>query len=386
MKKKLIIILSISIVLILGSIVTFAAFMFNRTVTNTATTGDITIEKEGYVSYSLNEELLRTDFNNETEFKAILRERAGGLLVDKTKEDDLSTTYGNYYLKTETEASSYQENTIYYLQDDTGNLVYRDIDEFEDGKTYYTITYTKAISYDSSKDYYRVGHKYDSTVTSQTSLTDYYTYSGVDKEGYAIFQSAEGTTFSDTTKYYKLCYIPKAIQATGVINDSNEGVVGVACVNTYGTERTGSLAETSNYMYLNQVAFEFSIKTKISCYVRIKFRDAWVSSKLYHGSSTPQERYTSKRLIQGRSPFYVDDSNWYFDTVNNVAYLKTYINASDTSYNYSFFLDPSYFYTSDASNYTERMIIQVSYSLEVIQANRAKKVWKIDPREDLPND
>lgn len=375
MKKRLIIILSISIVLILGTITVLAAFVFTSTVSTNVTAGDITIEKEGYVSYALNNELSRSDFSSEIEFQAILKERAGGSIVDKTKETDTATTYENYYTRTITEATAYEPGNNYYILDDTNNYVYRNISAFESGKTYYTITYTKATS--DSTYLYRLGHKYDNSADSDTNLSDYYIYSGVDLEGYAIFENA--TTYNQATKYYKIEYVPKEIEATSVISDSNSQNLGVSCVNTYGTQRNGSLAETGNYMYFNQLGFDFSIKTKVNCYVRIKFRDAWVSSKLYRGSSTPSEKYTPKQQISGRSPFYVNDEDWYFDVKNNIAYYKGIMTSKEDSYNFSFDLDSTYFYVSDATTYTERMIIQVSYSLEVVQANRIKAVWGISP-------
>ena len=379
MKKRIIIILSISIVLILGSIAAIAAFVYTSTVTSTNIAGDITISKEGYVSYALNNELMRSDFSTEAEFQAVLKERAGGSKVDKTKEIDTATNYGNYYTRTITQAESYSAGTKYYIIDDTNNYVHRDINAFEIGETYYTISYAKATS--NSGDLYRLGHKYDDTVNANTVLTDYYVYSGTDLEGYAVF--APATVYTSGTKYYKLEYVPKEIQATSVITDTNSANLGVSCVNTYGTQRDGSLAETGSYMYFNQLGFDFSIKTKVDCYVRIKFRDAWVSSKLYRGSSTPNERYTPKIQISGRSPFYVNDEDWYFDTQNNIAYYKGIMRSQENSYDFSFDLDSTYFYESDATTYTERMIIQVSYSLEVIQANRIKAVWGISP-SDIP--
>ena len=96
-------------------------------------------------------------------------------------------------------------------------------------------------------------------------------------------------------------------------------------------------------------------------------------------SSTPIVKYTSKKTISGRSPFYVDNQAWYYDTNDNVAYLKTCISKRDLAYSYSFTVNPSYFYIPPTASFTERMIVQVSYSLEVIQANRAKAVWGKDP-------
>lgn len=429
MKKKLIIILSISIVLVLGSILAFAAFVFTSTVNTTSTTGDITIEKEGYVSYALNSSLNRSDYDSVEFFQAALKERAGGSVVD-TEGVDFKSSYQYYYTRVVNEALSYSLGTIYYIKDDTNNYVYAgNITSFDENLTYYTITYTKVTSanyietptqvvdldnFDSSKayykleggnyvyqnissfaggntyytckytlnssqedkNYYRLGHEYD---PNASTYQGYYVLYGIDSAGYGLFR--EATSFVNGTKYYKISYSPTTLTADALINDPNSNNVGVSCVNTYGTERTGSLAETGSYLYLNQVGFEFEISTKIACYVRIKFRDAWISSRLYKGNSTPTVRYTSKQTISGRSPFYVEDENWYFDTVNNVAYLKTYMEARDESYKYSFNLNPNYFYHTFSNSYTERMIIQVSYSLELIQANRAKTVWGIDPSE-----
>ena len=433
MKKRIIIILSISIVLILGSIAALAAFVYTSTINSTeTTTGDITINNEGYVSYALNSNVSKNDYANVADFQAALKERAGGTVVD-TEGVNFKASYSYYYTREVATASEYASNTIYYIKDDTNNYVYAgDIESFTTGVTYYTLTYTPATNnftetatvvtdldnFDSTKayytnegenyvfqnissfasgttyytckyelnsqasgvdkNYYRLGHKYDSTISS-SDYTGSYILSGVDSAGYGLFTLAN--SFASGTKYYKLAYAPEELTANALITDPNSSDVGVSCVNTYGSERTGSLAETGSYLYLNQVGFEFEITTKIACYVRIKFRDAWISSRLYKGNSTPSVKYTSKQTISGRSPFYVDDENWYFDTINNVAYLKTYMEAKDGSYKYSFNLNPQYFYHSNSKTYTERMIIQVSYSLELIQANRAKTVWGIDPSE-----
>lgn len=382
-KRKLIIVISIALFLLLAGTSALAAFVFNATIDSNNYSGDITIEKEGYVSYSLNHNMSRSDFQSEEYYQAALKERAGGWLVNKEEETDLATNYANYFTRTVTEATTYNSSTQYFILDDTNNYVYRDIEAFEDGESYYTITYTKATSYSSSTDYYRVGHKYDSTVTSETNLSSYYVLSGLDLERHGIF--TEASSYNSSTKYYKLVYVSDTLEANSIIDDPESEDNGVSCVNTYASERTGSLAEAENNIYLNQVGFEFSIKTKIACYMRIKFRDAWVSSKLYRGSSTPLVRYTSKKTISGRSPFYLNDENWYFDTVDNVLYLRSYIEASPNSYNYSFGIDQNYFYESDATAYTERMIVQVSYSLELIQANRAKTVWGKDPSEFAQN-
>ena len=375
-KKNLIFIISVILGLVLCGAAVLAAFIFQTSVGSSSITGNINIGNEGYVSYALNSNISKEGLTTE-EYQAILKERAGELEVDKTVETDINTNYSRYYVKTgPTEAETYSAGNNYYIQDDTGNYIYQDITAFETGVTYYTISYAKATSYNASTTYYRLGHQVDTTVTS-SNYSSYYVLTGIDLEGYGIYELASG--YSETTKYYKIVYGSTTATASGLINDPNSNAYGVSCVNTYGTQRTGSLAETDNYIYLNQIGFHFEIQTNIDCYVRIKFRDAWISSKLYRGSSTPIVKYTSKKTISGRSPFYVDNQAWYYDTNDNVAYLKTCISKRDLAYSYSFTVNPSYFYIPPTASFTERMIVQVSYSLEVIQANRAKAVWGKDP-------
>lgn len=436
-KRNLIIFISSAIFLLLVGVSVYAAFVYNMTVTSNNVSGNIVIPEPKYISYAINQDASRTDFTNKEDFQAVLKERAGGSEVD-TEAVDFKSSYQYYYIRTITEATSYSSGTNYFIKDDTNNYVYRNIESFLEGETYYTITYNQVSSanyietatqvsnlnnFDSSKayykleggnyvyqnitqfennqtyytckytyntqaedkNYYRLGHQYDSTVTSSNfSDNDYYILSERDSAGYGLFTKA--TSFVSGTRYYKIIYVPSEAQTSGLISDTNSEYNGLACVNTYGTERTGSRAETENHMYLNQVGFEFSIQTNIACYVRIKFRDAWVSSKLYAGSSTPLVRYTHKDTsFSGRTPFYVNDENWYFDSRDNVAYLRTYITPRDKSYSYSFNINPSYFYVVNSRTFEERMIVQVSYSVEVIQANRAKAVWNVDPLIDLPS-
>ena len=147
MKKRLIIILSISIVLILGAITAFAAFVFTSTISSTkTTTGDITINDEGYVSYALNSSVSRNDYDSVEYYQAALKERAGGTPVD-TEGVNFKASYQYYYTRTVAEASSYVSGTIYYIKDETNNYVYAgNITSFDEDTTYYTIAYTKVTS------------------------------------------------------------------------------------------------------------------------------------------------------------------------------------------------------------------------------------------------
>ena len=55
------------------------------------------------------------------------------------------------------------------------------------------------------------------------------------------------------------------------------------------------------------------------------------------------------------------------------------IEASNDEHEFRFNIYDSYFYNTNATVYKENIYVQVSYSLELIQANRAETVWGFDP-------
>lgn len=381
MKKKKIIILISSLIFLTSIFIVSAAFIFTRVVGGDAKTGEITIKNENYISYALNTNADRSNFTI-AEYRAILRERAGATKVDTslvTNESgstfsDIVGDISNYYSREVSPIDTFSEGIRYYIKDDTDTYIYQDgLEEFLDGVTYYTITYTSASTYDLDNSYYRLGHQLVTNGITETNYADYFTLSGVDKQGYAIFSKA--ASYSEDINYFKIVYKPETTTTNST--STTEGGSIINCINTYATERKINSTE-SNYIYLNQLGFQFEVSTSIKAYVRIKFYDAWISSKLYPGSASAKENYISKGQISGRSPFYVNNDNWYYDTTNNICYLKATIDTG--SHIYSFNINDTYFYLQNTSTvYTENILVQVSYSLELIQANRAKTVWGIDP-------
>ena len=150
----------------------------------------------------------------------------------------------------------------------------------------------------------------------------------------------------------------------------------------YATEREGyseeEVPQNNNYMYLNQLGFEFSLYADVPVYVRIRFDDAWIRIKTYNGNSLDPEY-----ILKGRFDIPTDDTNWVFDEQSNTYNYKVMVKdtTEDSPFSGTFNLDDDYFYTSDETltNGHLAVLVQVAFSVEVIQANRAYKLWGYDP-------
>ena len=87
------------------------------------------------------------------------------------------------------------------------------------------------------------------------------------------------------------------------------------------------------------------------------------------------------------SPFKITDENWYYDAGTNVAYYKTKIDVDEqeakkqTFDDFKFDIDEKYFYKEKYGSYTESVKIQLSYYVDVVQANRVYEIWGVEPEK-----
>ncbi len=89
---------------------------------------------------------------------------------------------------------------------------------------------------------------------------------------------------------------------------------------------------------------------------------------------------TKDKLSDQSSPFQLTGEDWYYDAATNCSYYKSVIPASTDAHNFSFDINSTYFYSADTTHaYREAIKVQVSYSVEIVQANRAETIWGIDP-------
>ena len=157
-------------------------------------------------------------------------------------------------------------------------------------------------------------------------------------------------------------------------------------IKCYATKRGGYTDEDASLIYLNQLGFSFSFNNTIDAYARIHFADAWVSKKIYQNGTT-NEVYVKKDKLRGASPFnikeIVDEKgnlvDFVYDEKGNYLYLKNIINGDGSLKSFSFRIDSSYFYEPIPSkSFREQVTVEVSYLVDIVQANRAEAIWNVD--------
>lgn len=177
-------------------------------------------------------------------------------------------------------------------------------------------------------------------------------------------------------------------------NDSNN-VVEISAkgksFNFYATKKQGWSGETDDYQ-LNQLEIKFTYKTTIDVYVRVHIQDAWISTKTYTNGIVNTSYIEKDKIKDGseeNSPFKPDSSDWIYDEMTNCIYYKQKVSLTETNgttttklaekeVTQNFRLNSTYFYkTENSTSYREHVIVQVSYYVDIVQANRAEKKWQV---------
>ncbi len=152
-------------------------------------------------------------------------------------------------------------------------------------------------------------------------------------------------------------------------------------ITCYASKKHG-YSDELEYDYLNQIGLKFSFTNTTLVYVRLQIRDTWTSRKVYT-NSVITNTYTNK---PSTSPFAITDSNWKFDASTNCAYLKLPVAASSESHSYSFDVDSTYYAEPETNiSYRESIMVNVQFSIDIVQANRASNVWGIDNLDEFLN-
>lgn len=374
MKKRIMIISISAFVMVALCVSVFAAFMFNKKISGeNNTTGDIEIVSKSFYNYSYySNDSMRVDsickidgieFATTKKYETPTEEvfQSGKTYYVQNEENE-------YIAATDISIGSSIDKTKYYVEvisyvgiskitsviDKNGNILKSEIDSTQ-----------KIVDIKESND----TGKNICTVTCTIDPTNGLTSATIDIDSYYAVISA------DKTGIVVLDKSQKSNRAT--IEQSTNTVTCSATVNKNDTKN----------IYLNQLGFGFSFTNDIPVYVRIHFQDAWILTKQY--SSNKKETYSMKDKISGTSPFAINDDDWYYNAAENTAYLKTIVNSSANdadgnliANNYEFDVNPAYFYTpSKIVAYREYMDVQVSFTVDIVQANRAHEIWGVDPSE-----
>ncbi len=239
------------------------------------------------------------------------------------KVDVTSETFVNHpylYTLTPTAVSAYTPQTTYYLYDSSENT--------------YTVT---------------------AVLIGATSFTNKYT-----------LVATKAESFTANTDYYEMQYTELAESS----------------IECYATEKQGYAEETDD-IYLNQLGFKFTFKATVDSYVRIKFNHAWATIKTYNGVSN-NPYYDVRKLTNSTSPFNVTDEDWTYDLQTDYSYKKSIVLKSNENQSYLFNIDSTYFAEhSSLTNGHEAIKIQLSYAVDIVQANRAYAIWGADALEKI---
>ncbi len=380
----------------------FAAFVFNQVVTVDANLGGVTIESKNYLIYAKDNNLA-TDNVNYDKAEALRKDTVAvieGIKINysatypKTKDTVFSDSK-SYYVKDGEKyvpVSPYAgNNTVKYKEEDISIS-----DCYEQVRSYSDIDRI-TTAYDSSFNELTptilIADKTQFTITVSGLLI---TVDTVISETLGIITSA---TVSATDKNYKAVIGVDGISMVIIDTDvthaeggyravkANSKITCSATKNKYHAD-----GDTTNKYYLSQLGLQFTFKSEIAVYVRIHIQDAWTRTRAY--SSNTKELYVMKDLAGGKSPFSVSSDNadeWVFVEETNYVYLKKmYVPEKNEttgefeSTTYTFDVNEAYYYNATRSSaFIDYIDVDVSFTVDIVQANRAKAKWGIDPSVDF---
>ena len=397
-KKPIVLLGLIASFIAIITITVFAAYSFRKTIVDEdVTVGDVTVDSKSYLSYS---------------------KYSDSYIVNTLGFEPYTTSY---YV-----AKKIRIDTVCLLEDIQMKASYSpvSITEFHSGVTYYT--------YDSTRDSYSIASTYESGVTYYVAS---YGLSGV-KNSYDIAVNRLTTEVDNniiTVYEYGTTNTIAIITVTvDSINGVLTGITSVVKSNTTegtlkaiigsdklsitvidsslvtGTNVPSRISQSNNKVtcyanyrnkedsridytlpYLSQLGLEFTFTAKIPVYVRIHIQDAWISERII-SSTRSRTKYVLKDQISGSSPFAVTNDSWYYDSATNIVYLKTLytpvytVDSTTGEYNYEsmsviFDVNEGYYYydTSPTASQTYTTV-EVSFTVDIVQANRAAALWGSD--------
>ena len=419
MKKKIFIILT-PILLLLTSTIVFAAFYFIKKDNIEANTGKITINEDetSLISYQDSNNIdYRTDmvykFDDITFTTAIAYTESSDVVFRSgktyySKNGDNYVTYTNWTAGspinyTETSDETYNEDKTYYKR----NILV-------DGSNTFSAVSTNDYTIGDSIPLGTILYEYNNFSLYEQTKTNtgissigsalYKNDSSITTTTYSLSDDATNIILSDYT--FILKFNTSGIESVSVKDNNDNAITTLYCtidsdskgfvvLNSEKTYKkiSGDYVNCSatkdksnnNYMYLNQLGYKLDFTCELACFVRIHIRDAWIGTKVY--ATANKETYNLKGLTGNTSPFNNMSDEWYYNSSENTLYLKTMITPSKDSdgnyinHEYFFNVNEAYFYLldSETTTYKEYVDVEVSFSVDIVQANRAYAVWGVDP-------
>ena len=388
MKKRRILIMSIlSLILVLSVATIFAAYTYVKKITVNNKVGVIDIDSKSFYNYS--------KYSNDSSASNYLDPSTANYdRLIKMRKDTVAV-FDNITFITEPSYSiasgTFQQGVTYYLLVD-GEYVAQTVTIGREIPTnqYYTRTLTYLGLNSVVTKYDNTGKDLETTINNSThKITVSQTIESVTTQLFVIsftLDSVNGVISNasvDNEDDYN-CIINAKGSGFVVLDSTITDFEEIDANEAYTCSGTEKKYDQDN-TYLSQLGLHFAFTSEVAVYVRIHIQDAWKRTRVY-GSGKPNEQYILKDQVNGVSPFTVADSNWHFDAKTNYAYLKTmYVPVQDENGNYpqqeyTFNVNEAYFYADESTGtYTQYIDVQVQFTVDIVQANRAKALWHLDP-------
>lgn len=334
------------VTLAISTSVVFAAFIFSRVIEGTASTGNFYKLDKKIINYAFYadqtpEYMANLATSNLTELLSNLNER-----------------------KTDSNAVEVDSNSIIcYATQRTGH---------EDEKNEYHLPNLNQIGFNfectTTIDAYVRVHFQDAWISKKTYN------SGKVEQAYIIKDQLNGvyeqlpsaSVNEDNCEAYFMLS-PKGSTASSIYSSSA----------IYYTKEIDSITNLITYKYVGVDKDTFD-DTKASTTYYIL-----TAQKPNKNSFNPSALYFK---FTAESPFKITKEGWYYDSASNVAYKKQKIDVDEQSnqkekVEFDFDIDRSYFYKERKGSFHEAVKIQLSFFVEVVQANRVQEIWHVDPEK-----
>lgn len=159
-----------------------------------------------------------------------------------------------------------------------------------------------------------------------------------------------------------------------VVNEEKGISISNGIMTSYASKKLG-YSDDLAYAHLNQFGIKATFKTDIAVYVRLRVQDEWISRKIYKNGNI-----NTSSIIKGDaiSSALSSDTNWKYDSISGYIYYKTMVNPSNDEITIEFDFPSNYYYQVGTASYRESVIVDLSFNVDIVQANRASSIWDFD--------
>ncbi len=388
-RKPIVLLGLLTLFISLITVVVMAAYSYTRkTIDDDVTIGDVTVDAKNYLSYA--------KYPTDASIPSGIELKSQEYYMAKKMRIDTLCIIDGFQMKPsyrQVSISSFAEGVTYYtLNNETGSFV--KATSYASGTQYYVASY----ALNSVKSAYDINVNKLTVAISSNTLT--MTNGGTTVAILTVDIDSDTGLISDIVSVKKSATVNGNLKAIIGSDFLSVTIIDNDLINTNNQPTRLTTSENNiecfasfrnkddqriNYdlPYLNQLGLGFEFTVKIPVYIRIHIQDAWISTQ-FLSSRSERVRYVSKDKISGSSPFSVQNPDWYYDASQNIVYYKHMFMPNETngvfaSQEFTFNVNEGYIYYDKSAQANQKITtVQVSFTIDIVQANRAEKLWGVD--------